>query len=165
MPAPISVDQGLYTQVQQFYARQVQLLGNGDIDRWSETFTEDAVFEQEAERGRVFAGNAPPQRHGRAVIAAAARGAVRQRQEGNVVRRYWIGMLQVEAATDGSVRTRYRAVLFQTVRGSASAVYLSTTGEDVLIRENGDWRVHHRINSHDNAAGVSTGSEEEESHG
>jgi hypothetical protein len=148
----------LYTEVQAFYARQVRLLGEGDLDRWARTFTEDAVFAQEAERDRVFAGNAPPERRGRAAIVAAARGAVAARSQSATVRRYLIGMLTVDPGSpgddgDGSIRTRYCALLLQTGAGAAPEVYLSTTGRDVLVRQGGALRVRHRINSHDNAAG------------
>jgi 3-phenylpropionate/cinnamic acid dioxygenase small subunit len=149
-PTPYA-DGTLYTEVERFYARQVQLLGEADLDRWALTFTEDAVFEQEAQAGRVWAGNAPSERRGRAAIVAAARGAVAARREEAAVRRYLIGMLGLDPATDGSLRTTYRAVLLQTPRGGRAEVYMSTTGRDVLVCQEGTWRVRHRINSHDNA--------------
>lgn len=171
----------LYAELQQFYAYQVQLLGDGDIDRWAETFAEDAVFEQEAPPGHVFAGNAPPVRAGRTAIAAAARGAVAARREGGLVRRYWIGML--DAALDGDpaagavsgpesgrpaygpagtpadevrVRTTYRAAQIQTATAGAPRLHLSTTGRDLLVRRDGRWLVRHRVNSHDTTAGPAT---------
>ncbi|WP_329172293.1 nuclear transport factor 2 family protein [Streptomyces sp. NBC_01477] len=154
----------LYGEVERFYARQVHLLGEGDLDRWALTFTEDALFEQEAQAGRVWTGNAPSERRGRAAIVAAARGAVAARREAAAVRRYLIGMLDLAPAADGSVRTRYRAVLLQTPRGGTPEVYLSTTGQDVLVRQDGDWRVRHRINSHDNAPAGSAGAPTRKDH-
>lgn len=148
-PVP-PADPGLYAEIQQFYARQVQLLGTEDIDSWSRTFAEDAVFEQETEPGRTFARGAPSHRRGRAAIAAAARGAVQQRREQKTVRRYLIGMLDVAPQGDGSVRTEYCAVLIQTGQGEQPVVHLSTTGRDLLVRERDAWQVRHRINSHDN---------------
>jgi 3-phenylpropionate/cinnamic acid dioxygenase small subunit len=148
---PPYADGALYAEVERFYARQVQLLGEGDLDRWALTFTEDAVFEQEAQAGRVWAGNAPSERRGRAAIVAAARGAVAARREAAAVRRYLIGMLRLDPGGDGTLRTTYRAVLLQTPQGGRPEVYLSTTGRDVLVRQDGGWRVRHRINSHDNA--------------
>lgn len=160
-PAP-GVPAALYAEVERFYAWQAQLLGEGRLDRWALTFTEDAVFEQQAQAGRVWTGNAPSQRRGRAAIVAAARGAVAARREAAAVRRYLIGMLTLSPVTGAgtgihTVRTRYRAVLLQTPEGGAPEVYLSTTGRDVLVRQDGDWRVRHRINSHDNAPAGSAG--------
>jgi hypothetical protein len=67
-------------------------------------------------------------------------------------------MLTVEPdAVDGTLRTRYCALLLQTGKGAAPEVYLSTTGRDVLVREGGALRVRHRINSHDNAVRGSAG--------
>lgn len=155
-PVPY-VDGALYGDIERFYARQVQLLGEGDLDRWAATFTEDAVFAQEAQAGRVWTGNAPSERRGRAAIVAAARGAVAARREAAAVRRYLIGMLRVEPAAGGSLRTTYRAVLLQTPKGGVPEVYLSTTGRDVLVRQDGAWRVRHRVNSHDNAPAADPG--------
>ncbi|MFF3936423.1 nuclear transport factor 2 family protein [Streptomyces phaeofaciens] len=151
------VDARLYDEVQRFYARQVQLLGDGDVDRWALTFAEDAVFEQEAPPEKVFAGNAPPVRRGRAEIAAAARGAVAERAAAGRVRRYLIGMLTVRRLPDGALTTRYCAVLVQTPPGGRAALHLSTTGRDLLVRHGDRWLVRHRINSHDSEAGSHTG--------
>lgn len=157
MAPPDVVDGPLYDEIQRFYARQVQLLGDGDVDRWALTFHEDSVFEQEAPPDKVFAGAAPPVRRGRAAIAAAARGAVAERRAAGRVRRYHIGMLTVRRAADGSVHTRYDALLVQTPPGGRADVHLSTTGRDELVRHGDGWLVRHRVNSHDNAAGAPTG--------
>ncbi|WP_329395840.1 nuclear transport factor 2 family protein [Streptomyces melanogenes] len=164
-PPPDTADGRLYDEIQRFYARQVRLLGDGDVDRWALTFTEDAVFEQEAPADKVFAGNAPPVRTGRAAIAAAARGAVGERRADGRVRRYLIGMLTVRPAPDGAVHTRYDAVLVQTPRGGPCELHLSTTGRDELVRRGDGWLVRHRVNSHDSVAGSHTGTEQEEHHG
>ncbi|NUP38057.1 MAG: hypothetical protein HOY76_13825, partial [Streptomyces sp.] len=86
-----------------------------------------------------------------------ARGAVAARREAAAVRRYLIGMLRLDPGADGTVRTTYRALLLQTPKGGPPEVYLSTTGRDVLVREDGAWRVRHRINSHDNAPAAGGG--------
>ncbi|WP_069464251.1 nuclear transport factor 2 family protein, partial [Actinacidiphila rubida] len=101
-PAPGTAPAALYAEVERFYARQAQLLGEGRLDQWALTFTEDAVFEQEAQAGRVWTGNAPSARRGRAAIVAAARGAVAARREAAAVRRYLIGMLTLSPATDAA---------------------------------------------------------------
>ncbi|MBD0741854.1 nuclear transport factor 2 family protein [Streptomyces sp. CBMA152] len=163
--APQTVDGPLFDEIQRFYATQVRLLGEGDVDRWALTFTEDALFEQEAPADKVFAGNAPPVRRGRAAIAAAARGAVGERRADGRVRRYLIGMLTVQHIGDGAVRTRYNALLVQTPRGGRAELHLSTTGRDELVRRDDGWLVRHRVNSHDSVAGSHTGPEQEEHHG
>lgn len=141
----------VYSSVQQFYARQIQLLGDGDVERWSQTFTEDALFEQATVPGREFARGAAGERRGRNQIAAAARGAVAQRREEGKVRRYWLGMLTVTPADGSSVRTDYYAALVQTDRDGAG-LHLSTTGSDVLVRSGESWQVAYRLNAHDDSA-------------
>ncbi|WP_019819641.1 nuclear transport factor 2 family protein [Saccharomonospora saliphila] len=131
----------LYCEVQQFYARQMWLLDNGDADSWADTFTEDGTF---VERGRYEPLT------GRRDIAAAARRRVDAVTGDGLVRRHWLGMLRVEDGADGTVRTRYRAVALSTPYGGGPAtLYASTTAEDVLLRDRDDLRVRERHVTHD----------------
>ena len=43
-PAPGAVDAETYSQIQQFYAWQSQLLDFGRFEEWAATFTEDGSF-------------------------------------------------------------------------------------------------------------------------
>jgi 3-phenylpropionate/cinnamic acid dioxygenase small subunit len=141
--APLTADaQGveLYLRVQQFYARQMQLLDSGLVTEWATTFTEDGVF----------AANAHPEPvRGRAAITAAARRTCEQLAREGVTRRHWLGMLTVQPDSDGTVRARCYALVFATPRGGQAALHLSTTCEDVLVVEDGDLLVRERSISRD----------------
>lgn len=54
-----------------------------------------------------------------------------------------------EAGDEEAVRTQYYAVVFETPHGGKASVYLSTTGEDVLVRRSGRWLIKHRDINHD----------------
>jgi 3-phenylpropionate/cinnamic acid dioxygenase small subunit len=139
----------LYQEIQEFYARQIRLLGAGDIERWAMTFTTDAVFEQNARPDRQFARSAKAVRRGRADIAAAASGATAQRRDDSVVRRYWLGMLAVMPGPGDALRTRYYGALVNTLPAREVDVFLSTHGTDELVREGATWSVRHRVIGHD----------------
>lgn len=133
--APIATTRELYQEVQQFYARQMHLLDAGQAEQWSETFTEDGVF----------AANAHPEPSvGRANIAAAVRRAVDDLAARRVVRRHWLGMLDVEAITEDSARARSYALVIETPIGGSTDLRLSTTCEDLLVRHGDRWLVQER---------------------
>ncbi|MEU8941345.1 nuclear transport factor 2 family protein [Streptomyces goshikiensis] len=133
----------LYFQVQQFYARQMQLLDDGKAEEWALTFTEDGVF----------AANAHPEPAvGRAVITAAARTATDQYAAGGVQRRHWLGMVSVEERGADSVFARCYAIVIETERGGQATLRVSTRCDDELVRENGQWLVKHRQVTRDDLA-------------
>jgi SnoaL-like domain len=124
-----------YHQVERFYARQMQLLDDGAVDKWAGTFTEDGVF----------AANAYPEPvSGRASIASAARSAVAELARKKIVRRHWLGMLTVDPRPDGTIGTRCYALVISTPEGGPSSVQVSTVCEDVLVSEDGDYLVRER---------------------
>lgn len=129
-----------YTQILQFYAQHVQLLDNGRAEEWSDQFTEDGVFSQNVK---------PDPKIGRAVIGAGMRRGVDRIAATGVTRRHWFGMVDAAAQPDGSVRTRYYAIVFETPKGGRPSVYLSTTGADELVRQDGRWLVRSRHVAHD----------------
>lgn len=130
---------GLYQQIQQFYAAQMQLLDGGRAEEWAETFTPDGVFDANA---------FPEPVTGRAAVAAAARKAVDDYEARGIQRRHWLGMISVEGgggrAEDGeAVVTSYAQVL-ETPRGGRPELRASTSCRDVLVSEGGRWLVRHR---------------------
>jgi hypothetical protein len=132
----------MYVQIQQFYARQMRLLDTGAAEDWAETFTEEGVFEETTK---------PDALYGRAAIAASARARVDQVAGDGLIRRHWLGMLDVEPASDGSVHTHYYALAMATPRGGRLDVYVSTECGDELVFLDGQWRVRRRWVRHDAA--------------
>ncbi|OIJ89722.1 nuclear transport factor 2 family protein [Streptomyces colonosanans] len=121
----------LYAQVQQFYAHQMQLLDSFDAERWADTFTEDAVFDLPALERPV---------RGRAELAAAVRRTKERQERNREQQRHWVGMLQVQPQPDGTLGTRYYALIYVTPDGGASTVMRMCVIEDVLVPYLGEWR-------------------------
>ncbi|NEA44211.1 nuclear transport factor 2 family protein [Streptomyces sp. SID11385] len=121
--------------IQNFYARQMHCLDEGRVDDWAATFTPDGTF----------AANAHPEPYtGRPAIAEGARAAHRALREAGVRRRHWLGMLAVEPRADGSVFARSYAQILEIPSGGPARLLLSTTCEDVLVRDGGSWLVRDR---------------------
>ena len=108
----VAIDTGLYQRVQQFYAVQMRLLDEGRAEEWAATFTEDGEFGQDRR---------PEPRRGRAEIGGRLRKAADALADRGVVRRHWLGMLAVDPQQDGTVRTRYYALVIETPKGGPSA--------------------------------------------
>lgn len=139
MSAPVrpaeSTGSSLYSEVQHFYGRQMRLLDENDVVGWAETFTEDGVF----------AANAHPEPQvGRAVLAERSRQAAQALADQGVQRRHWLGMLEVAEQDDGTIRARTYALIINTPRDGQAAVHLSTSCDDILVREQGELLVKHR---------------------
>ncbi|MFI6346437.1 nuclear transport factor 2 family protein [Streptomyces sp. NPDC050560] len=134
-PADGSVDSALYLRVQQFYARQMHALDGGDAQAWADTFTADGEF----------AANAHPEPvRGRSAIHASAREAAAKLAEQGIVRRHWLGMLDVSPGPDGALHTRCYALIVESPRHGRPDVRLSTLCEDVLVPEGDGWLVSSR---------------------
>ncbi|MFD0395289.1 nuclear transport factor 2 family protein [Streptomyces nogalater] len=98
----------LYAQVQQFYARQMQLLDSGAAEEWAATFTEDGTFARPS---------SPEPARGHAELAAGARAAAERLAAEGLSHRHVIGMTAVRREPDGSVFVRSYAQVFATRRG------------------------------------------------
>ena len=125
----------LYQEVQQFYARQMRYLDEGAVAQWAETFEVDGVF----------AANAHPEPYrGRDTIEAGARKAAEQLAADGIQRRHWLGMLDVDEQPDGTILARTYALILSTPKGGQAGVHLSTTCEDVLVRDGATLLVRNR---------------------
>jgi 3-phenylpropionate/cinnamic acid dioxygenase small subunit len=139
-PAMQAADADLYHQVQQFYARQMQLLDDGKVAEWAATFTADGVF----------AANAHPQPTvGRDAIAFSAAKAHDQLESLGVKRRHWLGMVAVDSGEAGEITARCYALVFEIPRGGQAMLRLSTLCEDRLVRGAEGWQVKYRSVSRD----------------
>ncbi|UQU67665.1 nuclear transport factor 2 family protein [Couchioplanes caeruleus] len=116
----------LYLEVQQFYARHMQLLDSGRAGEWAETFTEDAVFAPE---------HAPEPTVGRAALAAAVQRSHEKLVADGEVRRHWHGMVDVAPGPDGTLRVRCYALIVGTRVGGTPGLLMSCVCEDVMVRD------------------------------
>lgn len=137
--APSATD-ALYSRISQFYAWQMRLLDEGRAEEWAETFTEDAVFDETS---------MPEPVRGRIELALAARRRVDELAAEGRTRRHWLGMLEVSAAQDGTVETRYYALALSTPPGGVPQVHASTVAEDVLVHGERGWQVQRRTVTQD----------------
>jgi hypothetical protein len=129
-----SID-ALYHQIQQFYAKQMQLLDEGLVAEWSASFTEDGVF----------ATNAHPEpARGRTAIREGAQNTVKELAEKGRVRRHWLGMLALDPRADGSVFVRSYAQVLETSSGGPTMLRMSTVCQDVLLHDGQQWLVRDR---------------------
>jgi 3-phenylpropionate/cinnamic acid dioxygenase small subunit len=138
--APVSAE--TYAQILQFYSHHMQLLDEAEAEQWADGFTVDGVFGQNVK---------PEPTRGRDTIAASMRRGVDRLKGRGVVRRHWLSMVVADRIDQDSVRTRYYAVVFETPVGGKASVYLSTTGVDTLVRQDGRWRIKYREINHDGA--------------
>ncbi|MET8772661.1 nuclear transport factor 2 family protein [Streptomyces sp. NPDC004658] len=129
-----------YHEIQQFYARQMQLLDDGRVGEWAATFSPEGVF----------AANAHPEpTKGREAITAAARAAHEQLAAAGVRRRHWLGMVAVDGRDGTKVRARCYALVFEIPRGGQAVLRLSTLCEDELERTEDGWVVGYRTVTRD----------------
>ncbi|MEW2353524.1 nuclear transport factor 2 family protein [Spirillospora sp. NPDC029432] len=125
----------IYAEVQQFYARHMQLLDAGEAEEWAMTFTEDGVF-------------APPSLpepiRGRANLAAGARKAAEERAAAGETHRHWQGMIAVDPRPDESLHVTCYTQVLVTPRNGSTRLHLMCVCRDVLVRENGRLLVRER---------------------
>lgn len=142
---PSFVSAELYTQIQQFYAWQMGLMDDRQPDRWADTFTEDAIFEEASRMDRL---------QGRAAIRVAARASADRHIAAGLQMRHWLGMMQLEVEADRSVRSRCYALAVRTPKGGDLEVFASVVCRDHLVASaGGGWLVRHRRLTHDGASG------------
>ncbi|GAA3217232.1 hypothetical protein GCM10017690_33500 [Microbacterium terregens] len=97
-----------------------------------------------------FAQNVKPEPWtGRAVIAERMRAGMDPAGRTRRAAAALVGMVAAERQDTDTVLTRYYAMVFETPRGGRATTYLSTVGEDVLVLQDGQWRVKHRLITHD----------------
>jgi actinorhodin biosynthesis protein ActVIA len=134
------VDAELYAEVLQYYARQMQALDEGKVEAYAETFTEDAIF--------AHTPNREPARTRPGILADLYE--VRKRfEEDPQQRRHLFTMVDVEALSDGRLRSTAYALVLTTRPGSGPEMVRSCVVRDVLVREDGRLRNEQRLVDHD----------------
>lgn len=114
----------LYAQVQQFYARQMQLFDAADAQRWAGTFTADAVFD---------VPTLPAPVTGRAGLVASLTAAAAATARSGVRLRHVVSTLDVTARREGRVDVRCYTTVYATRAGGTSRVHRMCVCEDVLV--------------------------------
>ncbi len=137
--APTTTPERLYAEVQQFYARHMQLLDDGHADEWAKTFTEDGTF---------TAGDLPTAK-GRQILTAAVTKAHADLTAAGVQRRHWHGMVSVTPNADGSLSVRCYALVFHTEKGAATQLHRTCVCRDTLVSVDGEWQVSERVVTRD----------------
>ncbi|MDH6213154.1 nuclear transport factor 2 family protein [Streptomyces pseudovenezuelae] len=131
----------LCADVQRFHARQMHLLDSGDAEAWAATFTEDGLFAPPS---------APEPIRGRAALAAGVRAAHEELAAEGETRRHLLTTTAVaDPEPDGSVRVRSYVQVVATRRAEAPRLLLMCVCEDVLVVEDGEWKVRERYVSRD----------------
>ncbi len=143
--AALSATEGavLYAEVQQFYARQMQLLDLNRPQEWAATFTEDASFD---------VPTLPEPVRGRAGLVAATTRSHAQLEESGQRHRHFMGMLDVRPQEDGTVHVRSYAIVYASTIGQDSRVHRVCVCEDVLVRDAGGLLVATRRVTRDDLA-------------
>ena len=134
----------VYAQVQQFYARQMGLLDDGRPDDWSDTFTEDAVFQEASRLDEPL--------RGRDAIRASSRARQKRLDDDKIDFRHWLGMIDVTPDGEDSLRIRAYALAMRTAHGGELDIFASVVCHDHLVRVAGAWQVCHRDLHHDGSS-------------
>lgn len=125
----------LYAEIQQFYARHMQLLDSGAADEWAADFTEDASFSVPTLPAPVV---------GRDALAAAVWRTAETLAAADEQHRHWPGVFDVRPQRDGSVVVHSYTTVYASPRGGESRVHRVCTCTDVLVREGGRLLVRSR---------------------
>ena len=125
----------LYAEVQQFYARHFHLLDAGRAQEWARTFTADGWFWPQV---------LPEPVRGRQALAAGVARTHEALAAKGEQHRHWHGMVDVCPREDGALAVRCYALIFATPAGGTPRLQLTCVCEDVLVREDGDWKVAQR---------------------
>jgi hypothetical protein len=129
------VDAETYVQIQHFYAWQSQLLDFNKFEEWAATFTADGSF---------LAPGLPAPVHGRQALAAATR-KTHEGMEPGLAIRHWFNMTTLERHGDGTVHALSYVIVLRTPVNGEPIIYRSTTCDDTLTSEDGQWLVRERV--------------------
>lgn len=131
----IEISTSLYTEVQQFYARQMQRLDAQDIEGYAATFTEDAIFD-----------------HTTALPASVTRAGIINdlydfREMGKhdpVQKRHYFSMIDLEYIDADEIRSTVYCLVIKTRPGKPAEANPSCVVHDVLVRVDGDLQTKSR---------------------
>jgi hypothetical protein len=143
MGAADRVDADVVLAVHQLYGRQSHAIDGGDATGWAATFTADGEF---------ASPSYPQPTVGRAALTAfAERFAATGRANGEV-QRHVLNTVHVAATPEpGVLDVRGYLQILATPAGGSVRLVRSTTIRDQVVAVGGDWLVHRRTVSRDDA--------------
>jgi hypothetical protein len=131
----------LCNEVQQFYARHIQLMDEGRAEEAGLTFAEDASMLSPPKISEPIVG--------RENLAAGLRKQADSLAADGVRYRRCHTMSRVEPRADGKVFVRSYVQVVRTERGGESRLHAMCVCEDVLVREAGELKVYERVVTRD----------------
>jgi len=131
----------IYAEVQQFYARHIQLMDEGRAEEAAMTFTEDASMLSPPKIAEPI--------RGRAKLGTGLRKAADELTAEGVRYRRCHTMVAVEPQPDGQVFVRAYVQVIRTRRGGEAMLHAMCVCEDVLVREDGELKVRKRVVTRD----------------
>ncbi|TDZ85716.1 putative malonic semialdehyde reductase RutE [Mycobacteroides salmoniphilum] len=131
----VDISTSLYTEVQQFYSRQMQRLDGQDIEGYAATFTEDAIFD-----------------HTTALPASVTRTGIINdlydfREMGKndpVQKRHYFSMIDLEYIDIDEIRSTVYCLVIKTRPGKPAEANPSCVVHDVLVRVDGELQTKSR---------------------
>lgn len=131
--------EGALCTLQQFYARQMQLLDDGAVEPWADTFTEDATFVSNAMGAPIV---------GRPAILRGATQSDEGLRDSGVQRRHLLSNLSVGTGAGGMVVADSYVLIVETAK-RRTEVRFNTALRDELVHEQGEWLVRTRYITRD----------------
>ncbi|MGA4847512.1 nuclear transport factor 2 family protein [Streptomyces sp. G5(2025)] len=135
------IDAELYIEVKNFYARQMRVLDDLDIEQFILTFTEN---------GSV----AHPHRNEKTVGHENMRTKMNAMLPGyqGTVTRHWFDHFLLEEHEGDALRVTYYSLVTQSNDKEEVTFFSSSSVEDIMVREGGELRIRDRIIYRDNPA-------------
>ncbi|MEV0374130.1 nuclear transport factor 2 family protein [Streptomyces sp. NPDC050636] len=139
-PIRSETDPVVFASLWQFYARQMHLLDSARVDEWAATLAPDCSFAEDGITELSFSATAI---EGLERMKELAHRGVAEDRANGIVRRHWIGMLNVDSFADKTARTSFYAMVAVTEKGGESRLH-SSAGRDLLVRGEAGWTVRER---------------------
>lgn len=144
----MAVSNELYTEVLQFYAKQMQALDNRDFAFYADTFTEEGEF--------THSPNLPAARGPQEIRRTLEEFHRAKFGDQPVQRRHWFNHVVLDALDDGRISSTCYALVITTRPDTPPEITPSCVVHDVLVRWNGALRMLLRRVHHDGEIATST---------
>lgn len=134
------VQTSLYSQVQHFYARQMQALDSGRFEDYAATFTEDGSFQHSPQAEPALT---------RPGIVESLIEFNKRFENDPVQRRHWFNHLLLDSLPDGSISATIYALIVTVRPGGKPEIAPSCVVHDVLVLDEEEILLKSRVVSHD----------------